>query len=292
MGANSPKWYQKTGFIILFLILFFPVGLYLMWKYTDWNKKLKSGITLVVAVIALLSLMPQKNIESLELTIDGYQDEYDLNTHIPVTITVEPEDAAIRNLEYVSSDSAMGFDFSNDGIDTGYGEKTYELYIKSGDVQSNTVTITVVDMKKRAAEEKAAAEAEAKAQKEAEEKRLAEEQAQREAEEKRLAEEQAEKEAEEKAANETEEQAEPGNSSSSTASSQTASNIGNNFDTYDNSAQQNTGASYVLNTNSKKFHYPGCRSVKKIAPQNYATSDSSRDTLISQGYSPCGNCNP
>lgn len=71
-------------------------------------------------------------------------------------------------------------------------------------------------------------------------------------------------------------------------------NSGNadNFDTYDNPEQQQTEATYVLNTSSMKFHYPSCKSVKKIAPKNYATSSASRDELISQGYDPCGNCNP
>lgn len=67
---------------------------------------------------------------------------------------------------------------------------------------------------------------------------------------------------------------------------------GSNFNTYDNEEQQQTAASYVLNTSSRKIHYPSCHSVKKIAPHNYATSNSSRDSLIAQGYSPCGNCHP
>ena len=67
---------------------------------------------------------------------------------------------------------------------------------------------------------------------------------------------------------------------------------GNNFNTYNNASQQNTTVAYVLNTNTKKFHKPSCRSVKKIAAKNYATSSSSRDSIISQGYSPCKICNP
>lgn len=67
---------------------------------------------------------------------------------------------------------------------------------------------------------------------------------------------------------------------------------GNNFNTYDNQAQQETSASYVLNTSTHKFHNPSCRSVPKIAPKNYETSNSSRDSLISQGYSSCGICKP
>lgn len=72
------------------------------------------------------------------------------------------------------------------------------------------------------------------------------------------------------------------------------SNAGNadNFDTYDTPEQQQTDDTYVLNKNTHKFHYPSCKSVKKISPDNYATSSESRDALISQGYEPCGICKP
>lgn len=66
----------------------------------------------------------------------------------------------------------------------------------------------------------------------------------------------------------------------------------NNFNTFDNSKQQQTKSSYVLNTSTKKFHLPGCRDVSKIAPDNYSTYDGSKDDIVSQGYSPCGHCNP
>ena len=66
----------------------------------------------------------------------------------------------------------------------------------------------------------------------------------------------------------------------------------NGFNTYDIPEQQNTEASYVLNTKTHKFHKPSCNDVKKIKPENYGTSSSSRDELMSQGYSPCGHCNP
>ncbi len=67
---------------------------------------------------------------------------------------------------------------------------------------------------------------------------------------------------------------------------------GSNFNIYNNESQQNTTANYVLNTSTLKFHRPSCKSVKKIAPGNYDTSSNSRESLISQGYSPCKNCNP
>ncbi len=67
---------------------------------------------------------------------------------------------------------------------------------------------------------------------------------------------------------------------------------GNNFNTYDNAEQQQTTDKYVLNTNSKVFHFPSCPTVKKIAPQNYATSNSSPEELKEDGYKACGRCNP
>ena len=49
---------------------------------------------------------------------------------------------------------------------------------------------------------------------------------------------------------------------------------------------------YVLNTNSHKFHYPDCKSVGDISPQNREDFHGSRDELIAMGYSPCKRCKP
>lgn len=52
------------------------------------------------------------------------------------------------------------------------------------------------------------------------------------------------------------------------------------------------GTKYVLNTSSKKFHHPSCRSVKKIKPKNYKEYTGSREDVISMGYVPCKVCYP
>ncbi len=49
---------------------------------------------------------------------------------------------------------------------------------------------------------------------------------------------------------------------------------------------------YVLNTNSHVFHYPSCKSVKKMSWDNRWDVDISYDEVISMGYRPCHNCNP
>jgi len=61
-------------------------------------------------------------------------------------------------------------------------------------------------------------------------------------------------------------------------------------DDSDNEEQQ--GTHYVLNTNTKKFHYPNCGSVKKISEKNRQDFYGTREELIAMGYSPCGNCDP
>ena len=50
--------------------------------------------------------------------------------------------------------------------------------------------------------------------------------------------------------------------------------------------------SYVLNTSSKKFHRPDCSGVDSMSPENRQDYTGTRQSLIDQGYSPCGTCKP
>ena len=49
---------------------------------------------------------------------------------------------------------------------------------------------------------------------------------------------------------------------------------------------------YVLNTNTKKFHYPTCNSVRQMKDKNKAYFVGTREEVIARGYDSCGNCNP
>lgn len=58
---------------------------------------------------------------------------------------------------------------------------------------------------------------------------------------------------------------------------------------------QNTekqGTDYILNTNTKKFHYPFCSSVEQMIEKNKREYSGDRKDIVSQGYSPCKRCNP
>ncbi len=56
--------------------------------------------------------------------------------------------------------------------------------------------------------------------------------------------------------------------------------------------QNVAGSNYILNTNTKKFHYPDCSSVGRMSERNKQEYFGTRDEIISMGYDPCGNCNP
>lgn len=306
-------------FMLLFFISFVCIFIFLIKGFISLIRKNPvkkhfkySGISVLVMIVSFFGVGLTAEViaaESITISIPDYQEEYDINTNIPVEVSVLPEDATTSSLKYIASSEILAF--SKSGIITGTEEGICEIYIESNGVKSNSISITVVDMEARKAAQEAEEKrlAEEKAAREAEEKRLAEEKAAQEAEEKRLAEEAEKKRLEEeKAAQEAEEKrlaeeaerqrlaeeqaAAQGSEPQDSGNISNPSSNSSNFNTYDNPEQQQTSASYVLNTSSGKFHYPSCKSVKTIAPQNYATSNSSRDDLIAQGYQPCGNCHP
>lgn len=52
------------------------------------------------------------------------------------------------------------------------------------------------------------------------------------------------------------------------------------------------GTDYILNTSTKKFHYPSCGSVGQMKESNKEFYTGSRDDVIARGYDPCKKCNP
>lgn len=55
------------------------------------------------------------------------------------------------------------------------------------------------------------------------------------------------------------------------------------------SANTENYTTYVLNTNTKKFHYPSC---SRLPTTNREERKTSRDELIAADYKPCGFCKP
>ena len=49
---------------------------------------------------------------------------------------------------------------------------------------------------------------------------------------------------------------------------------------------------YILNTNTKKFHFSSCGGAEEIKKENKEKYTGTRTELIAQGYEPCGRCKP
>lgn len=49
---------------------------------------------------------------------------------------------------------------------------------------------------------------------------------------------------------------------------------------------------YVINTNTKKFHLPGCKSAVSMKQRNRKEYTGTRNELLEKGYEPCRICNP
>lgn len=158
---NGQKWYKKTSWIIALLILFFPAGLFLMWKYSNWKKPIKIIVS-ALYVIGFLSVILSPSLESVEISAD-VETVYDVNE--PVTITAE----TVPDTYLLSSSSIKVDDGDVDVKDnvitfTADDEGTYKIFVENGSVKSNTIEIHIKDYEKEKKEK--AAEAEAKEQEE------------------------------------------------------------------------------------------------------------------------------
>ena len=267
-------WIPAIGFIIYYLVK----------KNFSGKRKRNFIISIIVFVTSLLWFIwaASNTVVLTGIQADWKSTKFDVSETTEVTITPVPSDATIRKLTLSDNDIAE-LDYE-DGKTTISFKKagTAKLTFTANDsIDSNTTTITVTDKK-----------AEEEAQKAKEEKeRLAIEKAKKEEEEK-AAKEKAEQEAKEKAEADAQAAAEAQKQAEADAATKRAEQERIAAEQQAAAAQQPQTSSYVVNTNTGKFHFPSCRDVNKIKPENYWAYDGTRDDLINQGYSPCGHCNP
>jgi DNA-entry nuclease len=57
-------------------------------------------------------------------------------------------------------------------------------------------------------------------------------------------------------------------------------------------SEETVEITYVINTNTKRFHNPYCESVGDMKDKNKLETTLSREEIIRQGYAPCKRCNP
>lgn len=50
----TEAWYKQTWVVVVALLLFFPVGLYLMWRFTRWEVWVKAVVSVAVSLLAII----------------------------------------------------------------------------------------------------------------------------------------------------------------------------------------------------------------------------------------------
>lgn len=238
---------------------FFITNIYMIIQAV--KKKFRKKLLLPPLICFILfiigaSLMPSSTkvaIKTIQISLENQETEYDINQTIPVSISVEPSDADISDLTYISSAGKSDtFTFTDNKIETGTAEGSYEIYVKCGDIESNKLSITVVDVAARkAAQEQAELEAQPKAQEEAQK--------------------QAELEAQQQAQEEA-------------AAAQTQQNT-TTYSSDTSDSQQNTGGTVYWTPNGEVYHStkdcPSLGRSKTILSGSISESGKSR---------PCKNC--
>lgn len=137
---NKGKWYQRTAFTVIMLILFFPVGLVLMWVY---RKNWKMAVKVIISVLCVIIIFPSVfgddsdsqngNVAVSEDRGETQEDSQDNN---------EPESPLESEIEQFNSGEYAYI--SNDDLSTYAvnmpGEKVYVLTqvddMKDGRIQS------------------------------------------------------------------------------------------------------------------------------------------------------------
>lgn len=274
---------------------FFITNIYMIIQAV--KKKFRKKLLLPPLICFILfiigaSLMPSSTkvaIKTIQISLENQETEYDINQTIPVSISVEPSDADISDLTYISSAGKSDtFTFTDNKIETGTAEGSYEIYVKCGDIESNKLSITVVDVAARkAAQEQAELETQKQAELEAQEEaqKQAELEAQQKAQEE--AQKQAELEAQQKAQEETQKQAEleaQQQAQEEAAAAQTQQNT-TTYSSDTSDSQQNTGGTVYWTPNGEVYHStkdcPSLGRSKTILSGSISESGKSR---------PCKNC--
>lgn len=274
---------------------FFITNIYMIIQAV--KKKFRKKLLLPPLICFILfiigaSLMPSSTkvaIKTIQISLENQETEYDINQTIPVSISVEPSDADISDLTYISSAGKSDtFTFTDNKIETGTAEGSYEIYVKCGDIESNKLSITVVDVAARkAAQEQAELETQKQAELEAQEEaqKQAELEAQQKAQEE--AQKQAELEAQPKAQEETQKQAEleaQQQAQEEAAAAQTQQNT-TTYSSDTSDSQQNTGGTVYWTPNGEVYHStkdcPSLGRSKTILSGSISESGKSR---------PCKNC--
>ena len=114
MQQETTSWYKQEWFIVLSLFIHFPLGLFLMWKFSKWPSIARTIITVAISVIVLASITYYGNLqmivpatsnsnnETKETTENNVNDKDERNHKTAVEETkliMTPPKKILKNLE-------------------------------------------------------------------------------------------------------------------------------------------------------------------------------------------------
>lgn len=136
--SSSPqkKWYQSNAGIIALLVLFFPVGLFFMWKYAAWSKGAKWTITGIIIFcvvangIASAQAKPPENIVQSTVTSTPEQKPTPTPKLTPTPKPVDKLNVTVTslNVKLVDGKYRYYFDVRNHDTRPFNGSATIGLY--------------------------------------------------------------------------------------------------------------------------------------------------------------------
>ncbi|MFV5683863.1 hypothetical protein ACM55I_00275 [Flavobacterium sp. GB2R13] len=60
MEQKQNNWYDKTWLVLLLCFIFFPIGLFALWKNSTISKSWKIGVTTIITILLIVSLADDK----------------------------------------------------------------------------------------------------------------------------------------------------------------------------------------------------------------------------------------
>ncbi len=155
------KWYQKTWVIGLFLIFFAPVGIYLMYKHTSWQKNIKLVIAIFAALFFMAMIFEDEEAPIIDLRANKYTVERGSDVDKELIINELVSDVSDNRSELSKEDvSVIGLDEINEN-EIGKYNLSFEVSDEAGNVVTEDV---VLNVEPNEADKKAEAEKEAKEQ--------------------------------------------------------------------------------------------------------------------------------
>ena len=152
MQQETTSWYKQEWFIVLSLLFIFPLGLFLMWKFSKWPSIARTIITVAISVIVLASITYyDKDERNHKAAVEETKTNYDStkeNTKEPGKeneSATRLENSALEKAKSYSDDFHMSKLGIYDILTSEYGEKfdkedaQYAIDHLEGDYEKNAI---------------------------------------------------------------------------------------------------------------------------------------------------------